>query len=82
MGMADSVPHSLTTLGPHPHLRHFPTEKGIDAGAMVEWGPKTFVREYPVSKQWFRLLTERLDAVAALYRAAAWSPTPTPRESR
>ena len=71
MGMADSVPHSLTTLGPHPHLRHFPTEKGIHAGAMVEWGPKTFLREYPVSKQWFRLLAERLDAVAALYRAAA-----------
>ena len=71
MGMADSVPHSLTTLGPHPNLRHFPTEKGIDAGAMVEWGPKTFLREYPVSKQWFRLLADRLDAVAALYRAAA-----------
>ena len=71
MGMADSVPHSLTTLGPHPHLRHFPTEKGIHAGAMVEWGPKTFLREYPVSKQWFRLLAERLDAVAALYCAAA-----------
>ena len=71
MGMADSVPHSLTTLGPHPHLRHFPTEKSIHAGAMVEWGPKTFLREYPVSKQWFRLLAERLDAVAALYRAAA-----------
>ena len=71
MGMADSVPHNLTTLGPHPHLRHFPTEKGIDAGAMVEWGPKTFLREYPVSKQWFRLLADRLDAVAALYRAAA-----------
>ena len=71
MGMADSVPHSLGVLGPHPHLRHFPTEKGIDAGAMVEWGPKTFLREYPVSRQWFRLLAERLDAVAALYRAAA-----------
>ena len=71
MGMADSVPHSLTTLGTHAHLRHFPMEKGIDAGAMVEWGPKTFLREYPVSKQWFRLLADRLDAVAALYRAAA-----------
>ncbi len=71
MGMADSVSHSLTILGPHPHLRYFPTEKGIDAGAMVEWGTKTFLREYPVSKQWFRLLAERLDAVAALYRAAA-----------
>ncbi len=71
MGMADSVSHSLTVLGPHPHLRYFPTEKGIDAGAMVEWGTETFLREYPVSKQWFRLLADRLDAVAALYRAAA-----------
>ena len=71
MGTADSVSHSLGVLGPHPHLRYFPTEKGIDAGAMVEWGPKTFLREYPVSKQWFRLLADRLDAVATLYRAAA-----------
>ena len=71
MGMADSVSHSLGILGPHPHMRYFPTEKGIDAGAMVEWGTKTFLREYPVSRQWFRLLADRLDAVAALYRAAA-----------
>ena len=71
MGMADSVSHSLTILGPHPHLRYFPTEKGIHAGARVEYGTKTFLREYPVSKQWFRLLAERLDAVAALYRVAA-----------
>ena len=71
MGMADSVSHSLTILGPHPHLRYFPTEKGVDAGAMVEWGTKTFLREYPVSRQWYRLLADRLDAVAALYRAAA-----------
>ena len=71
MGMADSVSHSLGILGPHPHLRHFPTEKGIDAGAMAEWGPKTFLREYPVSKQWSRLLAERLDAVATFYRVAA-----------
>ena len=71
MGMADSVSHSLGVLGPHPHLRYFPTEKGIDAGSRVEWGPKTFLREYPVSRQWFRLLADRLDAVATLYRAAA-----------
>ena len=71
MGMADSVSHSLNVLGPHPHLRYFPTERGVDAGAMVEWGTKTFLREYPVSRQWFRLLADRLDAVAMLYRAAA-----------
>ena len=71
MGMADSVSHSLTILGPHPHLRYFPTEKGVDAGAMVEWGTKTFLQEYPVSRQWFSLLSDRLDAMAALYRVAA-----------
>ena len=71
MGMADSVSHSLTVLGPHPHLRYFPTQKGIEAGAMVEHGTKTFLREYPVSRQWFRLLADRMDAVAMLYRAAA-----------
>ena len=71
MGMADSVSHSLNVLGPHPHLRYFATEKGIDAGAMAESGTDTFLREYPVSKQWFRLLAERLDAVAMLYRVAA-----------
>ena len=29
------------------------------------------LRTYPVSKQWSRLLAERLDAVAVLYRVAA-----------
>ena len=71
MGMADSVSHSLGVLGPHPHLRYFPTQKGIDAGAMVEYGTETFLREYPVSRQWYRLLADRLDAVATLYRVAA-----------
>ena len=28
------------------------------------------LRAYPVSKQWFRLLAERLDAIAVLYRVA------------
>ena len=38
---------------------------------MVEYGWETLLREYPVSKEWFRLLAERLDAAAALYRVAA-----------
>ena len=71
MGMADSVSHHLGVLGPHPQRRHFPTEKGIEAGAMVEHGTETFLREYPVSRQWFRLLAERMDAVAVLYSVAA-----------
>ena len=71
MGMVDSVPHHLSILGPHPQRRHFPTAKGIEAGGWIEHGAETFLREYPVSRQWFRLLADRLDAVAALYRAAA-----------
>ena len=71
MGMADSVSHHLTILGPHPQRRHFPTSKGIVAGGGIEHGTDTFLSEYPVSRQWFRLLAERLDAVTMLYRAAA-----------
>ena len=70
-GLADSVPHHVGSLGPHPQRRYFPTEQGIDAGGMAEHGRETFLREYPVSKEWFRLLADRLDAVAALYRVAA-----------
>ena len=70
-GLTDSVSHRLGVLGPHPQRRYFPTEQGIDAGGMVEDGRETFLREYPVSKEWFRLLAERLDAIAALYRVAA-----------
>ena len=70
VGMSDSVSHHLGSLGPHPHLRHFPTEKGIVAGGRIEHGTDTFLREYPVSRQWFHLLADRLDAVAMLYRAA------------
>ena len=71
MGMADSVSHHLGILGPHPQRRHFPTERGIVAGGGIEHGTETFLSEYPVSRQWYRLLAERLDAVAALYCAAA-----------
>ena len=58
----------LGLLGPHPQRRYFPTERGIDAGGVAERCRETFLREYPVSKEWFRLSAERLDAVAALYR--------------
>ena len=70
-GLADSVSHHLSVLGPHPKRRYFPTERGIVAGGRIEHGTEYFLTEYPVSKQWFRLLAERLDAVAVLYRVAA-----------
>ena len=70
-GLVDSVSHHLGSLGPNPKQRHFPTERGIEAAARVEHGTEIFLSEYPVSREWFRLLTERLDAVAVLYRVAA-----------
>ncbi len=70
-GLADSVSHHLGALGPNPKQRHFPTERGIGAAARVEHGVERFLSEYPVSREWFRLLTERLDAVAVLYHVAA-----------
>ena len=70
-GLVDSVAHHLNALGPNPKRRHFPTERGIEAAANVEHGAERFLSEYPVSREWFRLLTERLDAVAVLYHVAA-----------
>ena len=70
-GLVDSVPHHLSILGARPQRRYFPTVHGIIAGGRIEHGAERFLSEDPVSKQWLRLLTERLDAVAALYRVAA-----------
>ena len=70
-GLVDSVPYHLGSLGPHPKRRYFPTERGIVAGGRIEHGTEYFLTEYPVSKQWFRLLAERLDAVVVLYHVAA-----------
>ena len=70
-GLADSVAHHLGALGPNPKQRHFPTKQGIETAARVEHGVESFLSEYPASREWFRLLTERLDAVAVLYHVAA-----------
>ena len=70
-GLVDSTPHQLSALGSRPQRRYFPTERGIVAGGRIEHGTEYFLSEYPVSRQWFRLLAERLDAVAVLHRVAA-----------
>ena len=70
-GLVDSVTHHLSVLGTRPQRRYFPTAKGVTAGGMSTEGEGHMLRAYPVSKQWFRLLAERLDAVAVLYRVAA-----------
>ncbi len=71
LGLVDSVAHHLGALVPNSRRRYFPTERGIEAAARAEHGTERFLSEYPVSREWFRLLTERLDAVAALYHVAA-----------
>ncbi len=69
-GLAASVPHAseltpatrrywLTTDG----LRRLAREEGVDVDGLL--------RSRPVSNQWRRLLMERLDAVAAVYRLAS-----------
>ena len=70
-GLVNSAPHHLSVLGPRPLCRYFPTEKGVITGGVATKGQAHMLRAYPVSKQWVRLLAERLDAVAVLYRIAA-----------
>ena len=70
-GLVDSVPHHLSALGTRPQRRYFPTEKGVTAAGAATKGRNHMLRAYPVSKQWLRLLAERLDAVAVLHRVAA-----------
>ena len=71
LGLVDSVSHHLDALGSNPRRRHCPTERSIEAAARVEHGTERFLSEYPVSREWFRILTERLDALAVLYHLAA-----------
>lgn len=70
-GLVDSVQHRLSILGPHATRRYFPTKKGIVAAGAAAGGLERLLETHPVSRQWLRLLAERLDAVAVLYHAAA-----------
>ena len=79
-GLVDSVPHHLSVLGTRPQRRYFLTEKGVTAGGAATKGRKHMLLTYPVSKQWFRLLAERLDAVAVLYRVATLVANADPRD--
>ena len=82
MGMADSVSHSLGILGPHPHLRHFPTEKGIEPGQGLngERRPSCGSTRCPGSGSgsWPTGWTPWPRSTAP----PPWSPTPTPRCKR
>ena len=53
--------------------RYYLTVNGIRhaAGFLGFETPSDFVRAYPVSREWLKLLIRRMDAVAAVYRLAA-----------
>ena len=70
-GLVDTVSHHLGALGSRPQRQYFPTEKGVTAAGAATQGRNHILTAYPLSRQWFRLLAERLDAVAVLYRVAA-----------
>ncbi len=70
-GLVDSIPHRLSALGPHSQRRYFPTRSGVASGGAATRGQDYFLRNYPVSRQCFRLLANRLDAIAVTYHVAS-----------
>ena len=69
-GLAASVPHA-SELIPSTR-RYFPTADGLRRIAVDERIPvDDLLRSRPVSAQWRRVLMERLDAVAVIYRLAS-----------
>ncbi|MXY43433.1 MAG: hypothetical protein F4Y50_05145 [Dehalococcoidia bacterium] len=69
-GLADWRPHKLAELGQRPQRRWFPTSAGVAAACDASGSGDGLLRAAPVSRQWFRLLAERLDSVAIIYRVA------------
>ncbi len=57
-------------LGSRPQRRFVPTRERIVAAAGSEARCECLLRLYPASRRWFRVLAERLDSVAVLYRVA------------
>ena len=66
MGLAEAHPHRLAMLSDRPLRRYVPTAAGVAA-----LGDDDLLHRHPVSRQWLRLLAERLDGVALVYELAA-----------
>ena len=68
-GLIASVPHGTPLLA--PTRRHYLTRQGVNALALEEARPvDRLLRDYPLSLRWRRVLLERLDAAAVVYRLA------------
>ena len=69
-GLVASVLHGTPLLA--PTRRYYLTEQGVNALASQEARPVgCLLREHPLSFRWRRVLLERLDAAAVIYRLAA-----------
>ena len=69
-GLASSIPHAAE-LTP-PTRRYCLTAEGLDRLAELNGGTvDELLHSHPVSHQWQRVLLERLDALAVIYRLAA-----------
>ena len=69
-GMADAIPHAAPLLP--PTRRYYLTIDGLSRAAEVEGvALEELLRRRPVSARWRRVLLERLDALAVIYRLAA-----------
>ena len=71
LGIAGRVSHGTAHLP--SSQRYFLTNKGIGEARRILGfdSPSDYVRAYPMSKEWLRLLIRRMDAVASIYRLAA-----------
>ena len=67
-GLADWRPHRLAELGERPQRRWFPTSEGVAAACEASGEGEGLLGTAPVSRQWLRLLIERLDSIAVIYR--------------
>ena len=69
-GLVASLPHATALL--RQTRRYFPTGPGLRRLAEVEGITlEQILRRHPVSARWRRILLERLDAVAVIYRLAS-----------
>ena len=70
-GIVGRVSHGAAHLD--SSQRYYLTSRGIvEASRILGFRtPSEYVRAYPMSKEWLRLLIGRMDAVAAIYRLAA-----------
>ena len=73
-GVVDAIPHATPLLP--PTRRYYITSRGLVRLADISAVPlEELLRRRPVSAQWQRVLLQRLDALAVIYRLAPPPPT-------